>query len=129
MASIFHLKNVLLALLSFLSYINIATRSVHKTGSISVMKTHSRAFAIVALAGLSFAALSVGGCGRRGPLEAPPSAATADKAKTTTITETVPQEDSFAAPQTLNASPIAKPARTSRSVTIPKRDFFLDPIL
>lgn len=90
----------------------------------SVMFSGMRPLVILALA-----AIALGACGRRGPLEAPPSqTAAADKGKTTTITESVPNEDSFAA-QPINASPIAKPPRTNRSITIPKRDFFLDPIL
>ncbi len=86
------------------------------------------------------AALALAGCGRRGPLEAPPSATppkgTAAAGQTTTINESIPNEDSFAAPekesvppQTLNATPLGKPPRTNRAITIPKRDFFLDPIL
>ena len=95
------------------------------------MKTSLRPFLMRPLVILALAALALGACGRRGPLEAPPSetaAAAGDKAKTTTITESVPNEDSFAA-QPITASPIAKPPRTNRSITIPKRDFFLDPIL
>jgi predicted small lipoprotein YifL len=75
---------------------------------------------------VGMAAFALGACGRRGPLEAPPTAA-ASKGPSTTVTESVPNEDSFAQP--INASPIAKPPRTSRAITVPKRDFILDPIL
>jgi predicted small lipoprotein YifL len=68
-------------------------------------------------------ALAMGGCGRRGPLEAPPTAE-ADKGKATaTINEKVPSEDAFA------NNPLGRPARTNRAITIPKQDFILDPLL
>jgi predicted small lipoprotein YifL len=68
--------------------------------------------------------LALAACGRRGPLEAPPSAeAQLKDRQTTTIKETVPDENAFATNQ------LGKPARTSREIVIPKRDFILDPLL
>jgi predicted small lipoprotein YifL len=78
-----------------------------------------RPLILVAAMGLALAA-----CGRRGALEAPPTAEAQLKDRpTTTISESVLDENSFA------ASPLGKPARTSRDITIPKRDFILDPLL
>lgn len=69
-------------------------------------------------------ALVLTACGRRGPLEEPPSAAAVDKSKTTTVTEEVKDPDSFA-----STNVIGKPQRAKRAITIPKRDFILDPLL
>jgi predicted small lipoprotein YifL len=78
-----------------------------------------RSLILVGAMGLALAA-----CGRRGPLEAPPSAEAQLKDRATTkVTDTVPDENAFATNQ------LGKPARTSREITIPKRDFFLDPLL
>jgi predicted small lipoprotein YifL len=79
------------------------------------------AFRTLMVAGL--VVLALGACGRRGPLEPPPTA-DADKNKpTSTINESVPNEDAFATNQ------LGRPARTNRAITIPKRDFILDPLL
>ena len=68
--------------------------------------------------------LALAGCGRRGPLEAPPSAESQLKDRATTkVSDTVADENAFATNQ------LGKPARTSREITIPKRDFILDPLL
>ncbi|MGL4728773.1 MAG: LPS translocon maturation chaperone LptM [Bosea sp. (in: a-proteobacteria)] len=85
------------------------------------MMLRAKPLRVLIAAGL--AALALGACGRRGPLEAPP-VADADKAKpTSTINESVPSEDAFATNQ------LGRPARTNRAITIPKRDFILDPLL
>lgn len=111
-----------LALIAFLGYIACSDCPCSKAGLMSVMIPALRPLVFVGVA-----ALALGACGRRGPLEAPPSAVAA-KGPTTTISETVPNEDSFAA-QPISASPIAKAPKTTRAITIPKRDFILDPLL
>ncbi len=74
---------------------------------------------VIALA----ATLALSACGRRGPLEPPPSAEAQNKGKeTTTITESVPNEDAF-------ANQLGRPAKNNRAITIPKQDFILDPLL
>jgi predicted small lipoprotein YifL len=78
-----------------------------------------RSMILVGAMGLALAA-----CGRRGPLEAPPNAESQLKDRATTkVNETVADENAFATNQ------LGKPVRTSREITIPKRDFFLDPLL
>lgn len=62
-------------------------------------------------------ALALGACGRRGPLEPPPGA-----------TNAVPLPEDQAT-DTINASPVAKPAKATKALTIPKRSFILDPLL
>jgi predicted small lipoprotein YifL len=62
-------------------------------------------------------ALALGACGRRGPLEPPPGAKNPVPLPEDQVTETI------------NASPVAKPPKASRALTIPKRDFILDPLL
>ncbi|MGL4973702.1 MAG: LPS translocon maturation chaperone LptM [Bosea sp. (in: a-proteobacteria)] len=62
-------------------------------------------------------ALALAACGRRGPLEPPPGA-----------TNAVPLPEDQAT-DTINASPVAKPAKANRALTVPKRSFILDPLL
>lgn len=69
-------------------------------------------------------ALTLAGCGRRGPLEEPPSADAGAKGKTTTVMEESRDPDAFGA-----TNVIGKPTRGKRAITIPKRDFVLDPLL
>lgn len=69
-------------------------------------------------------ALALGGCGRKGPLEAPPNA-----------TGAIDLPDSQIGAVENNAggigetSILARPAKSSRAITIPEKPFLLDPIL
>jgi predicted small lipoprotein YifL len=76
----------------------------------------------VLVAGLLGLALSA--CGRKGPLEAPPNAANAidlPDDQIGAVENRVPTETT--------TSPIAKPPKTNRAVTIPNKSFVLDPLL
>lgn len=74
-------------------------------------------------------ALTLTACGRRGPLEPPPSVKSGDKNSVEypedkqTNTEIENQSGNFA------TSVTGKPAKTSRVIKPPKRDFVLDPLL
>ncbi|CAN7548501.1 lipoprotein [Bosea sp. LjRoot90] len=76
-----------------------------------------RTLLVVGLLGLALAA-----CGRRGPLEPPPNAKNAvdlpDK-------QTGAVENTFAT----DASPLGKPPKTNKAITIPESSFVLDPLL
>ncbi len=72
------------------------------------LKINSAALALIVLA-----AGGLGGCGRAGPLEPPPTAETAD-------TQTGESEANSGVPQ---ARPKPKP------IEAPKQSFFLDPLL
>lgn len=76
----------------------------------------------VVVAGLLGLALSA--CGRKGPLEPPPNAANAidlPDSQIGAVENRVPTETT--------TSPIAKPPKTNRAVTIPNKSFLLDPLL
>lgn len=76
----------------------------------------------VLLAGLLGLALSA--CGRKGPLEAPPNAKNAIALPDNQIgaVENTP-------PTAMDASPLGKPAKTNKAITIPESPFILDPLL
>lgn len=78
-----------------------------------------RAILVIGLLGLSLAA-----CGRRGPLEPPPNAKNAIDLPDKDIGGV---EDQVGA--TTQASPFGKPAKASRSFTVPESQFVLDPLL
>lgn len=77
-----------------------------------------RALLVVGVLGLALAA-----CGRKGPLEAPPTATNAID---------LPDDQIGAVenrvPET-TTSPIAKPPKANRAITIPNKSFVLDPLL
>lgn len=81
--------------------------------------TLGRAIMVVGLLGLS-----LGACGRKGPLEAPPRAANAIELPDADVGGTP-----VAVPGTTEVSPLAKPSKASRAVTVPEKSFVLDPIL
>lgn len=68
--------------------------------------------------------LSLGACGRKGPLEPPPAAANAID---------LPDGDIGATPVDVpgatEVSPLAKPSKANRAITVPDKSFMLDPIL
>lgn len=76
----------------------------------------------ILLAGLLGLALTA--CGRRGPLEAPPDAKNAvdlpDK-QTGAVENRVPGPT--------EVSPLGKPPKSNRAITIPESSFVLDPLL
>jgi predicted small lipoprotein YifL len=76
----------------------------------------------VLMAGLLGLALSA--CGRKGPLEPPPNAknAIALPDKQIGAVENTP-------PTAMDASPLGKPAKTNKAITIPESSFVLDPLL
>lgn len=78
-----------------------------------------RALLLAGLIGLSLTA-----CGRKGPLEPPPNATGALDLPDSQIGAS---ESEFST--TTGASPIAKPAKASRAITIPDKSFVLDPLL
>jgi len=70
---------------------------------------------------LCVAALSLGACGRKGPLDLPPTASTANVAPTSVDTET----EVAAKPGLFNATPESVPVAPKGS----KKPFVLDPLL
>jgi predicted small lipoprotein YifL len=70
---------------------------------------------LVGLMGLSLAA-----CGRKGPLEAPPTAENAVE---------LPAEQVGGVPNTLDASPVARTKKPDRGIIVPNTPFPLDPLL
>ncbi|WP_332691322.1 LPS translocon maturation chaperone LptM [Bosea sp. (in: a-proteobacteria)] len=76
----------------------------------------------VLLAGLLGLALSA--CGRKGPLEAPPNSKSAIALPDQQIgaVENTP-------PTAMDASPLGKPPKTNKAITIPESAFVLDPLL
>lgn len=76
----------------------------------------------VLVAGLLGLALSA--CGRKGPLEAPPNTTGAIELPASQIGGTETE-----VPTPSDVSPIAKPAKTNRAITIPDKPFLLDPLL
>lgn len=77
-----------------------------------------RAVLVAGLLGLALTA-----CGRKGPLEAPPNAKNAVDlpAEQTGAVENVPTA--------VDASPLGKPPKSNRAVTVPETPFILDPLL
>ena len=69
-------------------------------------------------------AVALAGCGRKGPLEPPPAAANAIDLPDDQIGAT-----EVAVPNPVNTSPVARPSTATRAITVPERDFFLDPLL
>lgn len=76
----------------------------------------------VLVAGLLGLALSA--CGRKGPLEAPPNTTGAIELPASQIGGSETE-----VPTPSDVSPIAKPAKTNRAITIPDKPFVLDPLL
>ncbi|RXT46192.1 hypothetical protein B6S44_25520 [Bosea sp. Tri-44] len=77
-----------------------------------------RTVLVIGLLGLALAA-----CGRRGPLEPPPNAKNA---------VALPDKQVGAVENTFNAteaSPLGKPPKTNKAITIPESSFVLDPLL
>jgi len=74
------------------------------------------------LAGLLGLALTA--CGRRGPLEAPPNAKNAIELPDS---QTGATENNV--PTAMDASPLGKPPKTNKAITIPESAFVLDPLL
>jgi predicted small lipoprotein YifL len=68
--------------------------------------------------------LSLTACGRKGPLEAPPNTTGAIELPASQIGGTETE-----VPTPSDVSPIAKPAKTNRAITIPDKPFVLDPLL
>ena len=71
---------------------------------------------------LAVAALSLGACGRKGPLDAPPTA----YAPTANVAPTSTDTDAAAKPGLFNAAPDTGPVAPKGSKTKP---FILDPLL
>ena len=73
---------------------------------------------------LGLLGLSLGACGRKGPLEPPPAAANAID---------LPDRDIGATPRDMpggeDISPLAKPSKANRAITVPNTSFVLDPLL
>ena len=69
-------------------------------------------------------ALALGGCGRKGPLEAPPNATGAIDLPDSQIGATPNNTGGIG-----ETSILARPAKSSRAITIPEKPFLLDPIL
>lgn len=78
-----------------------------------------RAVLVAGLLGLALTA-----CGRKGPLEAPPNAANAIDLPDNQIGAVENR-----VPTTSESSPIARPPKTNRAITIPNKSFVLDPLL
>ncbi len=68
-------------------------------------------------------ALALGGCGRKGPLEAPPNATGAIDLPDSQI-GAVENADSLT-----QSSILAKPAKPNRAIVVPEKPFVLDAIL
>jgi predicted small lipoprotein YifL len=76
---------------------------------------------------LAVAALSLGACGRKGPLDAPPTAyAPTTYAPTTNVAPTSTDTDAAAKPGLFDAAPDTGPVAPKGSKTKP---FILDPLL
>lgn len=76
---------------------------------------------IVVLAGLI--GLGLTACGRKGPLEPPPTASNAID---------LPDRDTGADQQTsfgTESSPLARPSKANRAIAVPDKSFVLDPLL
>jgi predicted small lipoprotein YifL len=78
-----------------------------------------RAIIVAGLLGLCLSA-----CGRKGPLEPPATATNAIDLPDSDIGAT-PVE----VPGATEVSPLAKPSKANRTITVPERSFLLDPIL
>ncbi len=78
-----------------------------------------RAVLVAGLLGLALTA-----CGRRGPLEPPPNAENAVDLPDSQIGAV---ENRVPTPG--DTSPLARPARNNRPITIPDKSFVLDPLL
>jgi len=68
--------------------------------------------------------LSLGACGRKGPLEPPPNAANSMDLPDGDVGGTP-----VGVPSTDEVSPLAKPSKANRAIKIPEKSFVLDPIL
>jgi predicted small lipoprotein YifL len=73
-------------------------------------------------------ALSLAGCGRRGPLEAPPEAA-AVPAQPRAQAQAASDDDGEEVAEATLPAPVPTARRRSRTYTIPKEPFVLDPLL
>ncbi|RYE33354.1 MAG: hypothetical protein EOP23_09060 [Hyphomicrobiales bacterium] len=69
-------------------------------------------------------ALALGACGRKGPLEAPPSAAGAIDLPDDQIGAKENDPASLG-----SASVLAKPAKSNKAITVPDKPFVLDPLM
>lgn len=69
-------------------------------------------------------ALALGGCGRKGPLEAPPNATGAIDLPDSQIGAVENNTGGIS-----DTSILARPAKSSRAITVPEKPFVLDPIL
>ncbi|CAN5255161.1 hypothetical protein BH10PSE8_BH10PSE8_22050 [soil metagenome] len=69
-------------------------------------------------------ALALGGCGRKGPLEAPPNATGAIDLPDAQIGAVERDADSLT-----QSSILAKPAKPNRAIVVPEKPFVLDAIL
>ncbi|KQU52490.1 hypothetical protein ASG72_06005 [Bosea sp. Leaf344] len=78
-----------------------------------------RALLLAGMLGLALTA-----CGRKGPLEPPPNATNAMDLPDGQVGAT---ESEFSSPTA--GSPLAKPPKAGRAITIPEKSFVLDPLL